>query len=74
MSGFLHLDVVLSLPRPGLAIICREAFIEGVSKFLDGWDLIDVSVQDTALWPVMVWCWMKEHTSVQLNTSKWLKR
>ena len=26
--GFLHLDVVLSLPRPGLAIICREAFVE----------------------------------------------
>lgn len=45
--GFLHLDVVLSLPRPGLAIICREAFLDGLPDFLDGWDLIDVSVEDT---------------------------
>jgi glycine amidinotransferase len=46
--GFLHLDVVLSLPRPGLAIICREAFVDGLPDFLDGWDLIDVPVEDTA--------------------------
>ncbi|MCO5191836.1 MAG: arginine deiminase-related protein [Anaerolineae bacterium] len=45
--GFLHLDVVLSLPRPGLAIVCRDAFAEGLPDFLDGWDLIDVSVDDT---------------------------
>jgi len=45
--GFLHLDVVLSLPRPGLAIVCRDAFIDGLPGFLDGWDLIDVSVDDT---------------------------
>ena len=45
--GFLHLDVVLSLPRPGLAIVCREAFVDGLSDFLDGWDLIDVSVEAT---------------------------
>lgn len=45
--GFLHLDVVLSLPRPGLAIVCREAFVEGLPDFLDGWDLIEVSVKDT---------------------------
>jgi len=43
----LHLDVVLSLPRPGLAIICREAFVDGIPDFLNGWDLIDVSVEDT---------------------------
>ena len=46
--GFLHLDVVLSLPRPGLAIVCREAFVNGLPHFLQGWDLIDVSVDDTA--------------------------
>jgi N-dimethylarginine dimethylaminohydrolase len=46
--GFLHLDVVLSLPRPGLAIICREAFMDGLPDFLEDWDLIDVSVEDTA--------------------------
>ena len=45
--GFLHLDVVLSLPRPGLAIVCREAFMDGLPGFLDGWDLIDVSVEDS---------------------------
>lgn len=45
--GFLHLDVVLSLPRPGLAIVCREAFMDGLPAFLDGWDLIDVSVEDS---------------------------
>ncbi|WP_406657018.1 arginine deiminase-related protein [Methanolobus sp. ZRKC2] len=45
--GFLHLDVVLSLPRPGLAIICRDAFMDKLPEFLNGWDLIDVSVDDT---------------------------
>lgn len=45
--GFLHLDVVLSLPRPGLAIVCREAFSEGLPAFLEGWELIEVSVEDT---------------------------
>ncbi len=45
--GFLHLDVVLSLPRPGLAIVCRDAFVDGLPDFLDGWDLIDVTVDDT---------------------------
>jgi len=45
--GFLHLDVVLSLPRPCLAIVCRDAFVDGLPDFLDGWDLIDVSVEAT---------------------------
>lgn len=45
--GFLHLDVVLSLPRFGLAIVCREAFADGLPEFLNGWDLIEVSVKAT---------------------------
>ena len=45
--GFLHLDVVLSLPRPGLAIVCRDAFADGLPDFLGGWDLIEVSVEAT---------------------------
>jgi N-dimethylarginine dimethylaminohydrolase len=45
--GFLHLDVVLSLPRSGLAIVCRDAFADGLPDFLDGWDLIEVSVEAT---------------------------
>jgi len=45
-SHFLHLDCVLATPRPGLAIICREAFVQGIPDFLDGWKLIDVSAED----------------------------
>jgi glycine amidinotransferase len=45
--GFLHLDVVLSLPRPGLAIVCRDAFINGLPDFLIDWDLIEVSAEAT---------------------------
>jgi N-dimethylarginine dimethylaminohydrolase len=45
-SHFLHLDCVLALPRPGLAIICKEGFINGVPEFLKGWTLIEVSPED----------------------------
>jgi N-dimethylarginine dimethylaminohydrolase len=40
---FLHLDCVLATPRPGLAIVCREGFVEGLPRFLTGWHLIEVS-------------------------------
>ena len=43
---FLHLDCVLALPRPGVAIVCQEAFTEGLPKFLNGWKLINVSADD----------------------------
>jgi N-dimethylarginine dimethylaminohydrolase len=43
---FLHLDCVLSTPRPGLAIVCREGFLEGLPSFLEGWKLIEVSADD----------------------------
>ena len=43
---FLHLDVVLSVVRPGLAIVCRDAFVTGIPSYFDGWKLIDVSVDD----------------------------
>lgn len=45
-NNFLHLDCVLCTPRPGLAMICREAFPDGVPSFFKDWDLIDVSVED----------------------------
>ena len=45
-SHFLHLDCVLALPRPGLAVICREAFVKGVPEFLKNWKLIGVSAED----------------------------
>jgi len=41
--GFLHLDVALSLPRPGLAVICHQAFADGLPNFLRNWDLIEVT-------------------------------
>ena len=43
---FLHLDCCLATPRPGLAIICREAFVDGLPAFLKDWKLIDVSFED----------------------------
>jgi N-dimethylarginine dimethylaminohydrolase len=45
-STFLHLDCVLSMPRPGLAIVCREGFLDGLPAFLDDWDLIEISPED----------------------------
>lgn len=45
-NHFLHLDCVLATPRAGLAVICREAFVNGIPDFLRGWKLIDVSVED----------------------------
>jgi N-dimethylarginine dimethylaminohydrolase len=45
-NDFLHLDCVLCTPRPGLAMICREAFPDGIPSFFKDWDLIDVSVED----------------------------
>ncbi len=41
----LHLDCVLSVPREGLAIICEEAFIEGLPDQIKGWDLIKVGIE-----------------------------
>ena len=43
---FLHLDCCLATPRPGLAIVCREAFVDGLPEFLQDWTLIDVPFED----------------------------
>ncbi len=40
---FLHLDCVLATPRPGLAIVCRDGFVDGLPRFLSGWKLIEVT-------------------------------
>lgn len=45
-SSFLHLDCVLATPREGLALVCREGFVDGLPAFLDGWELIDVAPED----------------------------
>ena len=43
---FLHLDCVLSTPRRGLAVVCRDGFIDGLPFFLKDWELIEVSAKD----------------------------
>lgn len=43
---FLHLDCCLATPRPGLAIICREAFVDGLPAFLKGWHLIELPFEE----------------------------
>jgi N-dimethylarginine dimethylaminohydrolase len=43
---FLHLDCCLSTPRPGLAIICKEAFVDGLPAFLKGWHLIELPYEE----------------------------
>jgi len=45
-QDFLHLDVALCTPRPGLALVCRSAFLDGLPRFLRGWTLIDVAERD----------------------------
>lgn len=44
---FLHLDVCLSIPRDGLAIACPEAFVDGLPPQLEGWDLIEVTSEQS---------------------------
>ncbi len=41
-SRFLHLDCILATPREGLAIVCREGFVDGIPDLLRDWDFIDV--------------------------------
>ena len=44
-EDILHLDCVLSVPRDGLAIICEEAFLDGLPDHIRGWDLIKVDIE-----------------------------
>ncbi len=45
IASVLHLDCVLSVPREGLAIVCEEAFVEGLPDPIKGWDLVKVSIE-----------------------------
>jgi glycine amidinotransferase len=47
-TDFAHLDLALSLVRPGLGIVCREALPEGLPASLRGWNWIEVT-RDEAL-------------------------
>lgn len=46
INEMLHLDVCLSIPRDGLAIACTEAMIDGLPPYLDGWDIIEVPLEE----------------------------
>jgi N-dimethylarginine dimethylaminohydrolase len=45
----LHLDCALSLVRLGLAVVCREAFIDGIPAKLREWDFIEVGLEAATL-------------------------
>jgi N-dimethylarginine dimethylaminohydrolase len=43
---FLHLDCTLCTPRPGLAMICKEAFVDGIPELFKDWKHIYVTPKD----------------------------
>lgn len=46
IKNFQHLDCVMSLVRPGLGIIVRDAFTGDLPDTLKKWDFIEVPVED----------------------------
>ncbi len=46
VEEILHLDCVLSIPRDGLAIVCREGFVNGLPEYFNGWDLIEIPIKE----------------------------
>lgn len=42
----IHLDDGLTAVREGLAVVCREQFLDGVPAQVADWELIDVSLRD----------------------------
>ena len=46
-ADILHLDVALSVPRPGVIVLCPEAFLDGVPAYFKGWERIEVSKEET---------------------------
>ncbi len=48
-ADILHLDVALSVPRPGVVVTCPEVFEGGLPTCFDGWKRIEVSREETRL-------------------------
>jgi len=48
VETILHLDCALSIPKEGLAIICKDAFSDGIPEALNGWDFIEVSLEEAS--------------------------
>jgi N-dimethylarginine dimethylaminohydrolase len=45
-EDILHLDVVLSVPCPGVIVVCPPAFLDGVPRCFDGYTRIEVAPDD----------------------------
>lgn len=45
-SKFLHLDCAFATLRPGLALACKEAFLDGLPDYFKDWQVIDVPFED----------------------------
>jgi N-dimethylarginine dimethylaminohydrolase len=45
-EDILHLDVALSVPRPGVIVVCPEVFVDGVPSYFKGWKRIEVTRDD----------------------------
>lgn len=45
----LHLDCAMGLVKPGLMVMCKEAFLNGVPKLFRGWNQIAVSLEEARL-------------------------
>lgn len=45
-SEFEHLDCVLSLPRPGLMLICKDGITGELPETIRGWDAIEVNIAE----------------------------
>ncbi|MCF7791525.1 MAG: hypothetical protein K9L78_05165 [Victivallales bacterium] len=46
IKDFQHLDCVLSLIRPGLAVRCPDAFVGSLPDSLKNWDFINIPLED----------------------------
>lgn len=46
IEGYIHLDCVLSLPRPGLALACLDALPNGLPVSLQDWEIINVTLDE----------------------------
>ncbi|MGF1778769.1 hypothetical protein [Vibrio nomapromontoriensis] len=45
----MHLDCCLSLPREGLALVCRDAFPNGLPALIEGWDIVNCSLEEARI-------------------------
>ena len=45
-EDILHLDVALSVPRPGLIVLCPDVFVDGIPSYFNGWKRIEVSKEE----------------------------